>query len=99
MKVAFLGTPAFAVPSLERLVEAGHDVVLVVTQPDRPAGRGRELQAPPVKVAALRLGLDVFQPAQLVDTRGRPHPGPLPEGEGTPLEPPGEPPIALKHGV
>jgi methionyl-tRNA formyltransferase len=49
------------VPSLRRLVEAGHEVVLVVTQPDRPAGRGRLLTAPPVKVEAARLGLDVVQ--------------------------------------
>jgi methionyl-tRNA formyltransferase len=55
MKVAFFGTPGFAVPSLERLVEDGHEVVLVVTQPDRPAGRGRELQSPAVRVAADRL--------------------------------------------
>ena len=67
MKVAFLGTPPFAVPSLERLVEAGHEVRLVVTQPDRPAGRGRELVAPPVKEAAERLGLAVFQPERLHD--------------------------------
>src|SRR2546425_6310050 len=67
MKVAFLGTPRFAVPSLERLVEAGHEVVLVVTQPDRPAGRGRELVAPPVKQAAERLGRPIFQPARLRD--------------------------------
>jgi methionyl-tRNA formyltransferase len=65
MKVAFLGTPRFAVPSLERLVEAGHEVALVVTQPDRPAGRGRGLVAPPVKQAAERLGLPVAQPPRL----------------------------------
>jgi methionyl-tRNA formyltransferase len=63
--VAFLGTPAFAVPSLERLIEAGHDVALVVTQPDRPAGRGQAPTAPPVKRAAERLGLTVFQPERL----------------------------------
>jgi methionyl-tRNA formyltransferase len=66
-RVAFLGTPAFAVPSLERLVEAGHDVALVVTQPDRPAGRGRAPSPPPVKVAAERLGLPVRQPERLRD--------------------------------
>ena len=65
MKVAFFGTPGFAVPSLERLVEDGHEVVLVVTQPDRPAGRGRELVAPPVKAAAQRLGLPIFQPERV----------------------------------
>src|SRR5438067_7641250 len=70
MKVAFLGTPRFAVPSLERLVEAGHEVALVVTQPDRPAGRGRGLVAPPVKQAAERLGRPVFQPGRLRDDLG-----------------------------
>src|SRR5262245_26780747 len=70
MKVAFLGTPDFAVPALERLVEAGHEVALVVTQPDRPAGRGRGLVAPPVKVAAERLGCRLFQPERLRDDLG-----------------------------
>jgi methionyl-tRNA formyltransferase len=70
MKVAFLGTPRFAVPSLERLVEAGHEVALVVTQPDRPAGRGRELVAPPVKQAAERLGLAIAQPPRLREELG-----------------------------
>jgi methionyl-tRNA formyltransferase len=71
MKLAFLGTPRFAVPSLEGLVAAGHDVRLVITQPDRPAGRGRELVAPPVKQAAERLGLTVFQPERLRDQLDR----------------------------
>jgi len=62
MRLVFWGTPAFAVPSLEALHGAGHEVVLVVTPPDRPAGRGRRLQAPAVKVAALALGLPVVQP-------------------------------------
>ena len=66
-RVAFLGTPDFAVPSLERLVQTGHDVALVVTQPDRPAGRGQGLVAPPVKRAAEQLGLKVFQPQRLAD--------------------------------
>jgi methionyl-tRNA formyltransferase len=69
-RVAFLGTPDFAVPSLERLVEAGHDVALVITQPDRPAGRGQSVVAPPVKRAAERLGLRVFQPARLAGELG-----------------------------
>ena len=56
-----MGTPAFAVPSLERLVEAGHDVVAVYTQPDRPKGRGQKEAMPPVKEAALRLNLPVHQ--------------------------------------
>src|SRR3954452_23527640 len=62
MRLVFLGTPAFAVPTLERIVEAGHEVVLVVTQPDRPRGRGGKSAAPPVKEAALRLSLPVYQP-------------------------------------
>ncbi len=64
-RIAFLGTPRFAVPALEALVAAGHDVCLVVTQPDRPAGRGRLSVASPVKQAALALGLPVFQPERL----------------------------------
>ena len=65
MKLVFCGTPQFAVPSLEHLVAAGHDVRLVVTQPDRPQGRGMELTAPPVKQSALRLGLPVTQPEKI----------------------------------
>ncbi|MFI5104714.1 MAG: methionyl-tRNA formyltransferase, partial [Terriglobales bacterium] len=65
MKVVFCGTPQFAVPSLERLVAAGFQVQLVVTQPDRPQGRGMELTAPPVKQAAVRLGLPVVQPEKI----------------------------------
>lgn len=65
MRVIFLGTPAFAVPTLEGLVEAGHAVVCVVTQPDRPRGRGQQLTASPVKAAALRLGLPVYQPERV----------------------------------
>ncbi|HXB52309.1 MAG TPA: methionyl-tRNA formyltransferase [Rhizomicrobium sp.] len=65
MRVVFLGTPAFAVPTLESLVGAGYDVLLVVTQPDRPSGRGRHLAASPVKEAALRLGLPVYQPERI----------------------------------
>jgi methionyl-tRNA formyltransferase len=65
MKLVFCGTPQFAVPSMERLVAAGHDVQLVVTQPDRPQGRGMELTAPPVKQTALRLGLPVTQPEKI----------------------------------
>jgi methionyl-tRNA formyltransferase len=65
MRLAFLGTPAFAVPTLERTVAAGHDVVAVVTQPDRPRGRGQNPAPPPVKESALRLGLPVFQPERV----------------------------------
>ena len=65
MRLAFLGTPSFAVPSLERLVAAGHVIAVVYTQPDRPKGRGRELTASPVKLAAGRLGLAVHQPERI----------------------------------
>jgi methionyl-tRNA formyltransferase len=65
MRLVFLGTPAFAVPTLESLVAGGYDVLSVVTQPDRPSGRGRHLAASPVKDAALRLGLLVYQPERV----------------------------------
>jgi methionyl-tRNA formyltransferase len=65
MKLVFLGTPQFAVPSLEALVEAGHTVAAVYTQPDRPKGRGQQLAFPPVKDCALRLGLEVRQPLKI----------------------------------
>jgi methionyl-tRNA formyltransferase len=65
MRLVFLGTPAFAVPTLESLVGAGYDVLSVVTQPDRPSGRGQRLAASPVKEAALRLGLPVYQPERM----------------------------------
>jgi methionyl-tRNA formyltransferase len=65
VRLIFLGTPEFAVPSLERLAEAGHEIVAVFTQPDRPKGRAQELAAPPVKRAALRLGLAVHQPERI----------------------------------
>jgi methionyl-tRNA formyltransferase len=65
MRLVFLGTPAFAVPSLEILVSAGYDVLTVVTQPDRPSGRGREIAASAVKQTALRLGLPVYQPERV----------------------------------
>jgi len=67
MSIIFVGTPAFAVPSLERLAGAGHDIAAVVTQPDRPAGRHRTPRPPPVKLAAQQLGLQVVQPPTLRD--------------------------------
>ena len=67
MILAFCGTPQFAVPTLEALVAAAHSVCLVVTQPDRPRGRGMELSASPVKQAADRLGIPVTQPATIKD--------------------------------
>ncbi len=65
MRLIFLGTPTFAVPTLERIVEAGHQVLTVVTQPDRPRGRGQHAAPPPVKEAALRLNLLVYQPERV----------------------------------
>lgn len=65
MKAVFLGTPHFAVPTLEAMVRAGHDVVCVYTQPDRPKGRGQELALSAVKEAALRLGMEVRQPERV----------------------------------
>ena len=65
MRLVFLGTPVFAVPTLERIVESGHQVLAVLTQPDRARGRGQHAAAPPVKVAALRLGLPVYQPERV----------------------------------
>lgn len=65
MKVLFYGTPSFAVPALERLLESRHKVVAVVTQPDKPAGRGKKLTAPPVKALAEQHGLPVLQPASV----------------------------------
>jgi methionyl-tRNA formyltransferase len=66
MRVVFFGSPAFALPSLEAVARE-HQVVVVVSQPDRPAGRGKKLLAPPVKELALRLGLRVEQPLKVRD--------------------------------
>lgn len=65
MKLVFCGTPQFAVPTLEAVLNAGHRIELVVTQPDRPSGRGMELSAPPVKQIALARELPVVQPEKL----------------------------------
>src|SRR5271165_1414822 len=65
MRLVYLGTPSFAVPTLERLVAAGHEVVAVFTQPDRPKGRGQKDAMSPVKEVALRLGLIVHQPERV----------------------------------
>lgn len=65
MRVVFLGTPLFAVSSLEALVAAGHEIAAVYTQPDRPKGRGRELSHSPVKQAAVRRGIPVRQPEKI----------------------------------
>ncbi|HEX7505484.1 MAG TPA: methionyl-tRNA formyltransferase, partial [Polyangia bacterium] len=66
MRIVFFGSPDFAVPALAAAAER-YEVVAVVTQPDRPAGRGAKLQPPAVKVLASRLGLPVLQPAKLRD--------------------------------
>jgi len=65
MELVFLGTPTFAVPTLERIVDAGHRVLAVFTQPDRPKGRGGQVSQSPVKDAALRLSLPVYQPERV----------------------------------
>jgi methionyl-tRNA formyltransferase len=65
MKLVFCGTPPFAVPSLKHLVASGFEVQLVVTQPDRPQGRGMEMTAPPLKLTAEKLGLSVIQPEKI----------------------------------
>ncbi len=67
MNVIFMGTPEFAVPCLEKLIEDGHTVSLVVTQGDKPRGRGQKLLPPPVKVCALEHGIPVYQPTTLKD--------------------------------
>ncbi len=65
MKVIFMGTPDFSVGTLEALIKAGHEVVLAVTQPDKPKGRGKEMQFTPVKECAMRYGIPVFQPVKV----------------------------------
>lgn len=65
MKIVFAGSPQFAIPTLDALIAAGHDILAVYTQPDRPAGRERTLQPPPVKRHALHLGLRIEQPERI----------------------------------
>lgn len=65
MKIIFMGTPEFAVPSLRALIESGEEVAAVVAQPDKPRGRGRKLAPPPVKVAAEEHNIPVLQPAKV----------------------------------
>ena len=65
MRVVFMGTPEFAVPTLEALVAAGHEIALVLSQPDRPVGRGRRLTPPPIAQLAQARGLDLLQPRGL----------------------------------
>jgi methionyl-tRNA formyltransferase len=65
MRMIFLGTPSFAVPTLESIIEAGHTVVTVVTQPDRPKGRSQELASSPVKQTAAAMAIPVYQPERI----------------------------------
>lgn len=65
MKVIFMGTPDIAVPALESIIEAGHEVVLVVSQPDKPVGRSKALKYTPVKECALAHGIEVYQPERI----------------------------------
>ncbi len=65
MKLVFCGTPRFAVPTLESLIAAGHEIALVVSQPDRPVGRSQQMTAPPVKETALAAGLAITQPEKI----------------------------------
>lgn len=67
MRLVFMGTPDFAVFSLNALIEAGHEIVAVMTQPDKPKGRGYTLTPPPVKVCATEHGIPVYQPGTLKD--------------------------------
>ncbi|HYT77333.1 MAG TPA: methionyl-tRNA formyltransferase, partial [Vicinamibacterales bacterium] len=67
MRIVFFGTPAFAVPALEALAGSRHPVVAVVSQPDRPRGRGQQLQPTPTKVFATSRGIPVLQPAKIRD--------------------------------
>lgn len=67
LRIVFMGTPEFAVPSLRALVEGGYNVVAVVTTPDKPAGRGQQLRESDVKIAARELGLPILQPEKLRD--------------------------------
>lgn len=65
MRIIFMGTPEFSVPALRALVDKGHQVIAVVTQPDKPKGRGKAVQMTPVKEAALALGISVYQPVKV----------------------------------
>ncbi len=67
MKLIYMGTPDFAVASLEAIIRAGHQVAAVVTQPDKQKGRGKEVQMPPVKICALKHGIPVLQPQKIRD--------------------------------
>ncbi|HSO67220.1 MAG TPA: methionyl-tRNA formyltransferase, partial [Desulfatirhabdiaceae bacterium] len=64
-RIIFMGTPDFAVPALDALYRSTHDVVMVITQPDRPVGRGKKILPSPIKQAAIQMGCPVFQPHSL----------------------------------
>jgi len=70
LRIAFAGTPQFALPALRALLDSEHRIVGVLTQPDRPAGRGRELRASPVKLLAAGRGVPVAQPSTLKTSEG-----------------------------
>ncbi len=70
MKIVYMGTPDFAVPALEALHEAGHEIAFVVTQPDAVRDRGKKVKFSPVKEKALELGLQVLQPVKVRKRRG-----------------------------
>ena len=67
MRIVFMGTPDFAVPTLTALIEAGHEVVLAVTQPDKPKGRGKAVLMTPVKEKAIEYEIPVYQPVKVRD--------------------------------
>ncbi|TCT16943.1 methionyl-tRNA formyltransferase [Natranaerovirga pectinivora] len=67
MKVIFMGTPDFSVPTLEALIESSHEVIGVITQPDKPKGRGKKMVVPPVKEMAIKHGIPVYQPLKVRD--------------------------------
>ena len=67
MRIVFMGTPEFAQASLQKLIETGHNIVGVFTQPDKPKGRGYKLVAPPVKELALEHNIPVYQPEKMKD--------------------------------
>ena len=67
MKVVFMGTPDFAAATVDAIAKAGHEIVLVVTQPDKPRGRGKEMQFPAVKTWAIEHDIPVYQPKRIRD--------------------------------
>ena len=67
MRIVFMGTPDFSVPTLEALVASEHEVIAVVTQPDKPKGRGKEIHMSPVKECALQHNIPVYQPVRARD--------------------------------